>query len=490
MIWVLIVLAVLLAAVIVLQLRGRAAASPESAALLAERTRMLEEEKSRAADLQARLTAANAAAAAQTALASARDAQVKAAEAETAAARQERDVLKDRLALARADVAARDARIVELQKNQAEDHARALKELEDLRTRFNTEFKNIANAIIEEKTTKLNQVNGDSLKPLLDPLNAQLKDFKAKVESLNTESVKERAALGEQVKDLMSLNKTLGKEAENLTHALTSDSQKQGHWGEIILESLLEKAGLVKGTNYDTQYQLRGDDGQPLKSQADEKKRPDAVVFLPDQRVVIIDAKCSLTAFAESVRADSTDDARAAALKAHVASVRKHVDELSAKEYEDYRRSLDFVLLFIPSEAAYAAAMQGDPDLWKYAYEKRTLITSPMTLLVSLRLIADMWKRNEQAKHVQEIADRGSRMLDKFIGFAADLEQVGKHLDGLQKAYGEAMGKLKTGPGNLTSQAAQLVKLGAKGKKDLPKSLLDGADPDVSDALPSTSSQS
>ena len=220
MIWVLIVLAVLLVVVIALQFRGRAAASPESAALLAERTRMLEEEKSRAADLQARLTAANAAAAAQTALASARDAQVKAAEAETAAARQECDVLKDRLALARADVAARDARIVELQKNQAEDHARALKELEDLRTRFNTEFKNIANAIIEEKTTKLNQVNGDSLKPLLDPLNAQLKDFKAKVESLNTESVKERAALGEQVKDLMNLNKTLGKEAEKLVEGL------------------------------------------------------------------------------------------------------------------------------------------------------------------------------------------------------------------------------------------------------------------------------
>ena len=353
-------------------------------------------------------------------------------------------------------------------------------EMELLNKKFNMEFENIANRILETKTEKFTELNKANLNLILEPLGKNITEFKTKVEEVYQKESEQRFSLGERVKELAELNRKISEEAHNLTRALKSESKTQGGWGEMILENILERSGLVKNREYFMEYQLNDEQGNPLRSNHEDKKmRPDAVIKYPDNRHVIIDSKVSLIAFTRCV--DATDEAgRMAELAEHVASIKRHIHSLSAKGYDDYNRTLDFVMLFIPSEPAYIAALQADPELWNYAYDKRILLLSPTNLITSLKLIADLWKREYQNLNANEIAERGAKLYDKFVGFIANLQDVGDHLQKAQNKYGEAYKQLSTGNDNLVTQATKLKELGLKTKKSLPGALQNGANEGVS----------
>lgn len=348
-------------------------------------------------------------------------------------------------------------------------------EIEAMGKKFNTEFENIANKILETKTAKFTEVNQKNLKDILEPLGENITKFKTKVEEVYDKESKERFSLGEKVKELALLNQVISEEARNLTKALKGESKTQGLWGEMILESILEKSGLRKGEEYFMEHQLRDENGVPLKSDLEGKKmRPDAVIKYPDNRSVIIDSKVSLNAFTRMI--DSTDaEERKRELMAHVLAIKNHILTLSAKGYDDYDKALDFVMMFIPSEPAYIAAMQGDPDLWNYAYEKRILLLNPTNLITSLKLIVDLWKREYQNQNALEIADRGAKLYDKFVGFVSVLTEVGNSIDKAQSKYSEAFKLLSTGNDNLVLQTEKLKKLGLKTKKELNPELINQA---------------
>lgn len=342
-------------------------------------------------------------------------------------------------------------------------------EIEALNKKFNIEFENIANRILEIKTEKFTEMNKANLSSILEPLGKNITEFKTKVEEVYQKESEQRFSLGERVKELSELNRRISEEANNLTRALKSESKTQGGWGEMILENILERSGLVKNREYFMEHQLHDEQGNPLRSDTgDRKMRPDAVIKYPDNRHVIIDSKVSLNAFARAV--DAADDASGMhELNEHVACVKRHVQALSAKGYDDYNKSLDFVMMFIPSEPAYIAALQADPELWNYAYDKRILLLSPTNLITSLKLIADLWKREYQNLNANEIAERGAKLYDKFVGFISNLQDVGDHLQKAQNKYGEAYKQLATGNDNLVTQATKLKDLGLKTKKSLPE---------------------
>jgi DNA recombination protein RmuC len=345
-------------------------------------------------------------------------------------------------------------------------------EMEALGKKFNTEFENIANKILDTKSEKFTELNKTNLTSILEPLGNNIREFKTKVEEVYDKESKERFSLGEKVKELAQLNKVISEEAHNLTRALKSESKTQGGWGEMILENILERSGLVKDREYFMEHQLLDENGIPMKSDSEDKKmRPDAVIKYPDSRHVIIDSKVSLNAFTRCIAAID-EESRVAELTEHISCIRKHIVSLSAKGYDDYNKSLDFVMMFIPSEPAYIAALQGDPDLWNFAYDKRILLLSPTNLITSLKLIEDLWKREYQNLNALEIAERGAKLYDKFVGFVANLDGVGEHLDKAQGKYSEAYKQLSTGNDNLVSQATKLKSLGLKTKKELPKEIV------------------
>jgi DNA recombination protein RmuC len=348
-------------------------------------------------------------------------------------------------------------------------------EIEALGKKFNTEFENIANKILETKTEKFTELNKTNLKTILEPLGENIAAFKTKVEEVYDKESKERFSLGEKVKELAQLNKVISEEAHNLTKALKGEAKTQGRWGEMILESILEKSGLVKDREYFMEHELLDANGNPLKSDSEGKKmRPDAVIKYPDNRSVIIDSKVSLNAFTRLVASADAEEQKQE-LAAHVSAVKSHIVALSAKGYDDYDKALDFVMMFVPSEPAYIAALQGDPDLWNFAYDKRILLLNPTNLITSLKLIVDLWKREYQNQNALEIAERGAKLYDKFVGFVANLEDVGEHLDKAQGKYSEAFKQLSTGNDNLVLQATKLRALGLKTKKDLPKEIINTA---------------
>jgi len=344
-------------------------------------------------------------------------------------------------------------------------------EIEDLGRKFNIEFQNIANKILEEKTEKFTNVNKKSLEVILKPLAENIDKFKKQVEdSYNNES-KERFSLGEQVKEMAKLNKIISDEARNLTTALKGESKTQGNWGEMILESILEKSGLRKNETYFTEHQLLDDDGNPLRSDSENKKmRPDVVIKYPDNRSVRIDSKVSLNAFTRYLSSSDKDE-QERELQQHVTAIKNHIVTLSTKGYDDHDKALDFVMMFIPSEPAYITAMQGDSNLWNYAYDKRILLMNPTNLITSLKLIVDLWKREYQNENAIEIANRGAKLYDKFVGFVKNLEDVGTHISKAQGKYDDAYKQLSTGNDNLVLQATKLKSLGVKNKKDLPNGL-------------------
>jgi len=344
-------------------------------------------------------------------------------------------------------------------------------EMKKLNEQFSKEFENIANRILDEKTEKFTASNKTNIETLLKPLGENLDKFKAKVEEVYDKESKERFSLGEKVKELAELNQVISEEAKNLTRALKGESKTQGRWGEMILESILEKSGLVKDREYFMEHQLLDEEGKPILSDSEGKKmRPDAVIKYPDNRSVIIDSKVSLNAFTRYL--DSTDaEVQKVELASHVSSIKNHIIALSSKGYDDYNKALDFVMMFIPSEPAYIAAMQGDPDLWNFAYDKRILLLNPTNLITSLKLIVDLWKREYQNQNAIEIADRGAKLYDKFVGFVENLKGVGDNLNKAQGKYDEAFKQLSTGNDNLVLQATKLKNLGLKPKKELPKDI-------------------
>lgn len=349
-------------------------------------------------------------------------------------------------------------------------------EIEKMQAVAKTEFQNIANKIFEEKSEKFTAINSDKLKLILDPFNEKIIELKNQVNETYDKESKERFSLADKVKELALLNQQISEDAKKLTRALKGESKTQGNWGEMILESILEKSGLVKGREYFLEHELRDEDNKALFSEFSGKKmRPDAVVKYPDERNVIIDSKVSLTAFVELV--DETDgDIYDIKVKQHLDSVKNHIKQLSDKAYDDYDKSLDFVMMFIPSESAYIAAMQADPNLWNFAYEKRILLLNPGNLITSLKLVSDLWKREYQNKNATEIAERGAKLYDKFVGFLENLEKVGKNIDQAKSVYDSAYKQLHTGNDNLITQTQKLKSLGIKNKKEISPSLIDRAE--------------
>jgi len=337
------------------------------------------------------------------------------------------------------------------------------RDLEEMKNQSQLEFQNLANKILEEKSQKFTQSNRENIETLLKPLGENLDQFRKKVEETYDKESKQRFSLEDRVKELIELNNRLSQEASNLTRALKGDSKKMGNWGEIILESILEQSGLQKNREYVVQESLKDENGKEL--------RPDVLVFLPEERTIILDSKVSLVAYDRFVAAESREEQQEA-MRQHIQSMKAHIDELSRKKYEKLVKSLDFVMMFVPIEPAYLVAIQEDRELWSYAYQKRVLLISPTNLVAALKLVADLWKRESQSRNAIEIAKQGERLLDKFLGFAETLEEIGKHIHRSSEAYSDAIKKLRDGKGNLVDQAMKLKKLGVGSRKSLPNSLL------------------
>lgn len=344
-----------------------------------------------------------------------------------------------------------------------------------VREETKAQFKSLAADIFSSQSEKFKEANETRLSEILNPLKEDIKDFKRRVDDTYMNSSKERTLLGEQMKRLMELNMSIGKEARDLTEALSGNTKVQGDWGEMVLETILVKSGLVEGENYFVQRTKNGD-GTQIKNDDNGRLRPDVVVALPDKKCIVIDSKVSLTAYVNYINADNEDD-RQRFGKAHLLSVRSHLKELETKRYQDFvgvgnDDRIDYVLMFIPNEHAYMAAMTLDNNLWMEAYEKRVVIISPAHVISTLRLIAQLWTRDKQTKNALKIAEEGGKLYDKFVGFVNDMQTIEQSLGKASEAYASAMSKLHTGRGCIVSKVENLKKLGAKTSKTLPSDML------------------
>lgn len=339
-------------------------------------------------------------------------------------------------------------------------------EIGKLQEQFRNEFKNLANEILEEKTRKFTEQNKTKLDELLKPLGEKLRDFEKKVEETYDKESKQRFSLEKEIKNLSDLNQQISKEASNLTNALKGQAKTQGNWGEFILETILEKSGLTRDREFFVQSAYATQQGSRLQ--------PDVVVAYPGDHYLVIDSKVSLVAY-ERFSSAETKEEQEAASRDHLLSIKNHITDLGRKNYQDIYalKSLDFVMLFMPIEPAYLLAMQADPNLWNYAYEKRVLLISPTNLIAALRLIANLWRVEYQNKNALEIARQSGELYDKFAGFLSDLEDIGAKLDATHRVYDASMNKLSTGKGNLIRRVESLKTLGAKAGKEIPRSLLE-----------------
>lgn len=347
------------------------------------------------------------------------------------------------------------------------------KEIEEIGKKFNSDFEIIANKILEEKTEKFTSSNKTNIELLLKPLGENLESFKKKVDEVYDKEAKERFSLGEKVKDLVGLNEKLSKEAHNLTMALKSDPKAQGNWGEMILESILEQSGLTKDREYFLENYLKDDNGNFLFGEDGKKMRPDAIIQYPDHRKVIIDSKVSLISYTHFL-AEDDELHQKVFLKQHVQDVKNHIVGLSKRGYENFDKSLDFVMMFIPNEPAYMMAVKEEPNIWSFAYEKRIILISPTNLIAALKLISNLWDRDHQSKNAQAIVERGEKLYSKFVGFAENFKKVGRGIDTAKLAFDDATKQLSTGNDNLIRQAEKLKELKIKPKKDFPAELMEG----------------
>jgi len=363
------------------------------------------------------------------------------------------------------------SRLQKLIDDLKESHNEELKKNEEYQKQLlqqsEANFRLMANDIMERHTATMRQQNEQRLGEILTPLKENIDKFRHDVSECYSAEARERFSLQEKIKELIETNNNIGREAKELTTALRGNSKKQGDWGELVLESILENSGLRRGEEFTVQQQS-DDLGHALRDEDGRGLRPDVVVHYPGGRAMVIDSKVSLTAFVDFVNCEDAGLQEQHG-KRHLQSVIKHINELSAKNYQNYvgTEKLDFVMMFIPNEAAYSAAMTLDPTLWQKAYDKRVLIASPTQLVGSLRLIKQLWSHDRQTRNAIEIAEKSGQMYDKFVGFLTDMEKIEKSLASTQSAYDNAMKKLYTGTGNLISRAEKLRELGIKTTKKL-----------------------
>jgi DNA recombination protein RmuC len=342
---------------------------------------------------------------------------------------------------------------------------------QEAKTVLSDQFKNLANEILEEKSKRFAEQNQQNLDILLKPLQEKLTDFRKQVDETYQSEARERFALKQEVEKLAGLNLRMTDETRALTNALKGESKTQGDWGELVLETILENSGLRKGEEYLVQDTQTISDGSRLQ--------PDVVIRLPESKHLVIDSKVSITAYTRYIQADD-EAVKTAELNSHVLSMKQHIQGLSAKNYQDLYGvgSIDFVLMFIPIEPAFLAAMRHAPEIYQEALKKNIVIVCPSTLLATVRTVAHLWRQEHQNRNAQEIARQCASLYDKFVGFVEDLDKVGLRLEQAQISYTDAVGKLKTGRGNLIRTAENVKKLGVKPNKSLPSKLTDMADDD------------
>ena len=381
------------------------------------------------------------------------------------------DLNKTREELNAANITIAKAR--ETFKSQEEKFVTLKSELENVHQKYSKDFELIANKILDEKSQKFTEQNKTNMDVILNPLKDNIKRFEEQVQkSYKTES-DERITLKTEIKHLIDLNKQISEEANNLTKALKGENKTQGNWGELILEKVLERSGLVKDQEYRLQYSTSNEEGKRIQ--------PDAVIMLPDNKHIIVDAKVSLIAY-ESLVNSNSDDERASLIKDHLLSVRTHVKSLSEKNYPtsaDFNTP-DFVLLFIPIESSFSVAVQADQELFNFAWDRKIVIVSPSTLLATLRTIASVWKQERQNKNVLEIARQAGGLYDKFVGFLEDMLKIEKAIENSSTAYQAAINKLNSGSGNVIKRVENLKELGVKTEKSIPAKFLEN---DVSSKL-------
>ena len=339
------------------------------------------------------------------------------------------------------------------------------KVMENLQQKFTTEFENIASKILKQNTEDFSKSNQKGMNEMLLPLKEKIQLFEKKVEDTYEKGLKDQTDLKAELKKLHDLNLKISDEANNLTRALKGDVKKQGNWGEMILERILERSGLTEGREYIKQESVLSENGQ--------RYQPDVVIHLPDQKHIVVDSKVSLVAYERLVNAENEKD-RPAFVKEHLLSVRSHIKILSEKHYQHSPNfnSPDFVLLFIPIESSFSIAVQEDQELFTYAWENKVVIVSPSTLLATLRTIASIWQQENQTRNAIEIARQGGALYDKFVSFISDMESIGKSLESTRKTYDQAVNKLYVGSGNLVKRAESIRKLGAKTTKELPQEII------------------
>lgn len=351
-----------------------------------------------------------------------------------------------------------NARMQEQLRQQAEER-------KNLRSESERAFREIATSIFDEKSRVMRENNRTQLGEILMPFKSDLENLKKAINDCYVGEMSEVKSLKEQVKDLTNLNNTIGREAKELTLALKGNSKVQGDWGEMLLKQLLEKSGLEEGVNYVLQA-TEDEDGDKIKGENGGQLRPDAIFYLPEGKNLIIDSKVSLTAYTNYINASAEE--QPAMLASHLRSVKSHIDELARKDYPKYvKNSADFVMMFVPNEGAYLAALNADKDLWANAYDRHIVIISPTHLISVLKLMYQLWMHDKQTKNALKIADETGKLYDKFVGFVSDLEEVGRHIDKASAVYEEAHKKLSSGKGNLVSRVEGIKDLGVKTAKRL-----------------------